>query len=44
MYSQITNPKTNRLVSINSGLGTTILNNYINKLDLKKIGGAKKLI
>lgn len=29
MYSKFTNPKTNKLVNINSKLGITVLNNYI---------------
>ena len=37
MYNTIINPKTNRLVNINSKLGKSIVINYFNKIN----GGAK---
>ena len=41
MYSKITNPETNRKISIHSKKGTEIINNYMNIL-YNKIGGGQK--
>ena len=40
MYSKITNPETNRKISIHSKKGTEIINNYMNIL-YNKIGGGQ---
>ena len=40
MYNKIKNPTTGRFVNINSKLGKTIINNYLNILNTDQLGGS----